>query len=144
MDRRVPAAIAEGEAVSRVVAVSGGRHYSNKRRVFDVLDEIHAEDPISLLIEGECPDGGADELARQWAKSREVNYKGVPPKVQKYGWPAAGPLRNREMGEMRPNLWVLFPGGRGTNSAKGIAEELGIETRVVQSVISTNPVLQHR
>lgn len=128
--------------MSRVVAVSGGRAYSNGKRVFEVLDQVHAEEPISLLIQGECPDGGADELSRKWAKSREVNYQGVPPKVKKYGWPAAGPKRNREMGEMRPTLWVLFPGGRGTASAKAIANELEINTYEVKPIISTQPVLR--
>lgn len=118
--------------MSRVVAVSGGRDYWNKDLIYRVLDETHAEIPITLLIEGECPDGGADEVSRLWAKAREVNYMGVPPKVKRYGWPAAGPKRNHEMADMKPDLWVLFPGGRGTDSARKIAKACGIERLEVE------------
>lgn len=118
-----------------VVAVSGGRSYNDAAKVFAVLDAIHKERCITLLIQGECPvgDGGADELARRWAISRQVNYVGVPPKVRRHGWPSAGPKRNEEMATFHPALWVLFPGNNGTANAKQIAEANGIEVIEVQS-----------
>lgn len=122
-----------GAVMSFVVAVSGGRDFKDTARVWSVLDEIHAEREITLLIEGECPagDGGADERSRTWAKARQVNYMGIPPKQKKYGWPKCGPMRNEEMGQFSPHLWVLFPGGRGTDSARRIAAQLGIKQHEV-------------
>lgn len=112
-----------------IVAVSGGRDYRDDAKIASVLGRLHKERGIQLLIEGECPvgDGGADERARKWAKKNEVNYMGIPPKAKKYGWPAAGPARNQEMASCKPDVWVLFPGGRGTASAKQCAVACGAE-----------------
>lgn len=118
-----------------IVAVSGGRDYTDASKVNDVLSQLHRERPIALIIEGGCPvkrnGGGADGLARKWAEVNEVNCLTIPPKSRRFGWPACGPLRNQEMGRMKPELWVLFPGGRGTASALEVATEAGIETLVV-------------
>jgi hypothetical protein len=113
-----------------IVAVSGGRDYTDDAKLNFVLSEIHRLVGIELLIEGGCPagDGGADERARKWAKKNEVNCLSVPPKAKKHRWPAAGPIRNAEVGSMKPNVWVLFPGGRGTDSARRVAAEHGIRT----------------
>lgn len=112
-----------------IVVVSGGRDYRDDAKVAAVLGRLHKDRVIQLLIQGECPvgDGGADERARKWAKKNEVNYMGIPPKVKKYGWPTAGPARNQEMGSLKPDVWVLFPGGRGTASAKECALACGAE-----------------
>lgn len=104
-----------------IVAVSGGRDYADAKRVDEVLSYIHQNRGITLLIEGACPVGGADELARLWAKLNEVNCLSVPPKAKQFNWPACGPRRNAEMADWNPNIWVLFPGGKGTASAKKCA-----------------------
>lgn len=119
-----------------IVAISGGRYYRDKETAWSVLDKVHQERGIRLLIQGECPveDGGADELARRWAISRQVNYVGIPPKVNQYGWPSAGPMRNEEMARLKPALWILFPGNKGTDSARKIAEREGIEVLEVPIV----------
>jgi hypothetical protein len=113
--------------------VSGGRDYTDDATLNGVLDRIHAKQPITLLIEGGCPvgDGGADERARKWAKRNEVNCLSVPAKVKKHRWPAAGPRRNDEMAGFGADLWVLFPGGRGTASAKETARLFGIKIHEV-------------
>lgn len=118
---------------SIIVAVSGGRSYADTKRVFDVLDTLHKSRPIGLLIEGGCPvgDGGADTCARRWAVSRQVNCLTIPPKSNLHHWPAAGPLRNKEMASWKPDVWVLFPGGKGTQSARGQAELCGAEIIVI-------------
>jgi hypothetical protein len=111
------------------VAVSGGRDYADKETLWGVLDNINETRGIATIFEGACPvdQGGADELARLWAKARQVNCVSVPAKPRVHKWPAAGPIRNREIGSLKPELWVLFPGGRGTNSARKIAQEIGCE-----------------
>lgn len=118
-----------------IVAVSGGRDYSDANKVNEVLGKIHRERGIELIVEGGCPikrnGGGADGLARKWAEANEVNCLTIPPKSKRFGWPACGPIRNQEMCRMKPELWVLFPGGRGTASAAEVAKQAGIETLVV-------------
>ncbi len=97
-----------------VVVVTGGRTYSDTERVFQMLDRIHKVRSIKILITGACPYGGADLLAENWAKSREVNYVGVPAKFKSLGGPA-GPLRNKWiLDNLNPNIVLAFPGGKGT------------------------------
>lgn len=118
-----------------IVAVSGGRDYTDANKVNEVLGKLHRERGIELIIEGGCPvkrnGGGADGLARKWAEANEVNCLTIPPKSKRFGWPSCGPIRNQEMCRMKPELWVLFPGGRGTASAAEVAEQAGIKTLVV-------------
>lgn len=112
-----------------IVAVSGGRDYKDDAKIDGVLTKLHRERGIELLIEGGCPvgDGGADERSRKWAKRNEVNCISVPPKSKLFGWPSCGPRRNQEMGSMKPEVWVLFPGGKGTASARECALACGAE-----------------
>jgi len=127
-----------------VVACSGGRSYTDVVMIARVLDRVQARWGIRLLIEGACPvgDGGADSRCRAWAIAHEINCLSVPPKVRTHQWPAAGPLRNLEMGNLHPGLWVLFPGGRGTVSARETAQQLDIPTIEVTEEI--DPVLSER
>jgi hypothetical protein len=110
-----------------IVAVSGGRDYGDRDKVYSVLDGLHKRRTIVLLIQGQCYKGGADKLSEDWAQSREVNCMSVPAKTKKFGFRAAGPIRNKEIGSMKPCVWVLFPGGNGTASAKQCAEDCGAE-----------------
>lgn len=93
------------------VLVCGGRDYADQPKVFDELARLHADKPITLLIEGGAR--GADFLAAQWA-----HLNGVPRESYPADWSkgrAAGPIRNKRMlDEGKPDLVVAFPGGRGT------------------------------
>lgn len=114
-----------------IVAVSGGRDYTDASKINEVLGKLHSEQGIELLIEGGCPvkrnGGGADGLARKWAEANEVNCLTIPPKSRIHGWPSCGPIRNKEIAQCKPDLWVLFPGGKGTLSAASEAEKAGIK-----------------
>lgn len=107
------------------VLVCGGREYLDRDNVFQTLD--HYPD-ITLLIHGAA--SGADTLAEMWAKSRQVNYVGIPAKWKKLGR-KAGPLRNREMLAMfasrPPDIIIAFPGGPGTADMMKIGRETGIK-----------------
>lgn len=95
-----------------IVLVCGGRFYSDEAFVFEVLDTIHEEYGITLLVQGEAT--GADSLAKKWALDRDVPEKGFKANWKKY-WKAAGPIRNTEMlEESNPELVVAFPGDEGT------------------------------
>lgn len=94
------------------VLVCGGRDYSNRVHLFEILDREHSKTPFSVLIQGGAR--GADQLAREWASFADEIH------VETYNadWsagPSAGPERNQRMlDEGKPERVIAFPGGRGT------------------------------
>ena len=107
------------------VLVCGGRDYRGD--VSSVLDPL----PVKLIIHGAAR--GADSLAEDYAKRREIPYVGVPAEWKLHG-KAAGPMRNSKMlKDWMPNLVVAFPGGRGTENMIKQARVAGI------SVIIASP-----
>lgn len=95
------------------VLVCGGRQYADARRLRVELDRIHERYNVTLLINGAAP--GADLLAEDWARWREIEYVGVPAKWLTHGPKTAGPIRNSYMLKTwKPELGVVFPGGTGT------------------------------
>ncbi len=114
-----------------VVLVYGGRHYPDRKKVFDTLDEIDATVRIRKVVEGQCQvdgkDSGADRWAHEWAVERGRETQRYPADWDRYGL-AAGPIRNRQMAVAEnPDVAVGFPGGRGSKSMYTIARELKIE-----------------
>jgi hypothetical protein len=108
------------------VVVTGGRTYDDKEFLYKALDEVHASEPIELLIEGGAK--GADRLGRYWAMDRDVEHQTVKANWGKYGR-GAGVIRNYKMLEMLDkdvDMLVVFPGGRGTADCQLQAERLGI------------------
>lgn len=116
------------------VLVYGGRDYRDKKRVFAELDALHADTPISVIIQGDAP--GADRYGKWWARAR-----GVPTEDYPADWDdlqakvvrarkrpdgtfynaAAGNTRNlRMMAQGKPDAALEFPGGNGTSSMRRI------------------------
>lgn len=110
------------------IAVTGGRNFSNDTLVNSTLDSIHTTTPITTLIHGNC--SGADSLCREWARRAGITIISRPADWKQHGR-AAGPIRNREMLAMKPDLLVAFPGGRGTADMVGAAKKAGITIHVV-------------
>jgi hypothetical protein len=106
-----------------IVLVTGGRDFSDRDMVDKVLDSIHAETPINLLVHGAAR--GADTLANLWAFSRGVQPAACPALWDYYGKPA-GHKRNCAMLLIKPDLVVAFPGGSGTSDMYSLASEAGI------------------
>ncbi len=107
------------------VLVCGGRKYRGKSHVFSVLDELHGNRTIGLLVHGAA--SGADDLAEQWAKKRQVMYLGVPAPWKIKG-NAAGPIRNSYMlDKSKPDVVIAFPGDHGTADMFGKAERRRVE-----------------
>jgi hypothetical protein len=108
------------------VLVCGGRNYSDGKRVFSILSEIHKKERrILTIIHGGAT--GADTLAGEWAAANEVIAIRVPAQWSVHGR-SAGPKRNDYMlREFKPDLVVAFPGGDGTADMVGKAECAGIE-----------------
>jgi hypothetical protein len=106
------------------VLVCGGRDYRNESHVYKVLNGIHKETPIALVINGGAC--GADTFAGWWAARAEIPCLSVPAKWNKYG-SKAGPMRNDLMcREHAPDLVVAFPGGKGTANMIATATDYGI------------------
>ena len=112
------------------IMVTGSRHWADKDLVFRalaaVLDSRFSGRDDVILIHGDCPTG-ADKMADEiW---RSVNYPvlTVPARWDRYG-KQAGPLRNKYMVDLEPDVVVAFirPESRGTRNAVRLAEEAGI------------------
>lgn len=107
------------------VLVCGGRDYQDRERLFVVLDEHHARQPITVLIEGGAD--GADRFASMWAFEHEIDSDTFFAKWKVHGR-AAGPIRNQRMiDEGRPDVVIAFPGGRGTADMMKRARAAGVE-----------------
>ena len=105
--------------------VCGGREFANRQLLTEVLNRLHQERGIALIISGGAR--GADTMAEWWAKA-----KGVPCDVYEADWISlgrkAGPIRNQRMlDEGKPDLVVAFPGGRGTADMVRRGREAGVE-----------------
>ena len=110
------------------VICCGGRDYNEPDRIYKFLDRVHSCRPIKVLIHGACKYGGADKHAEDWARSREVDYVGIPAKWKKIGHKGAGPRRNKKMLLTEPHLVIAFPGGSGTANMIKQATEAGVRT----------------
>lgn len=104
------------------VLVCGGRNFTDSKRVFETLD---AYEKIDEIIHGGAR--GADTLAGDWAQHNGVEETRVLAQWTKYG-NRAGPIRNREMLGLNPDLVIAFAGGKGTADMVRIAKAAGIPT----------------
>lgn len=117
------------------VLICGGRNYQDREKVFRYLDDIDAVQRIDVVIDGHCRvwdadsrtyvDSGADRWANEWCIAR-----GRTPSRHPADWNlgrAAGPIRNKYMLTLDPNVVVAFPGGAGTASTVEQARRRNIE-----------------
>lgn len=104
------------------VLVCGGRDYSDRARLFAVMDHYHREaGSFECLIHGAAR--GADTLAGEWAMERAVPVLAFPADWDRYGR-RAGSVRNGQMlDEGKPTLVIAFKGGLGTGNMMRQARE---------------------
>lgn len=110
------------------ILVCGGREYAQKAHFEKFMDEQHHVFGFTHVIHGGAP--GADTLADTWARSRGVQTVVCHANWGKQG-NAAGPIRNRRMAELLPDMVLAFPGGAGTANMIKTAEERGLHVRHV-------------
>lgn len=85
-----------------------------------------------VIVQGECPYGGADLIAQQWAEATAgVQPEGHPAEWERYG-KRAGMLRNSEMVAAGADICLAFPApdSRGTWDCLTKAAKAGIHTRI--------------
>lgn len=114
------------------ILVCGSRWYSDREKIYHVLDAYHARiGPDLMIITGGA--SGADNIAREWAVDRGVDHLVLYAKWGQYGQ-AAGPLRNRRMAKKKPKKVLAFhpnlDESRGTRDMIGVAEKLGIKWKL--------------
>jgi hypothetical protein len=110
--------------------VTGGRKYTDTTAVFDCLVKLDAEFERMVVIHGDAT--GTDSLAYEVCKQVGIEQVRIPASWNKYNR-AAGPIRNRLMLDLFPNidLVLVFPGGTGTSDMKAAA--LARDIAVVES-----------
>lgn len=90
------------------VLVTGGRDYTDYEKVCSVLDDIQ---PTELCCGGAR---GLDSLVERYGRFNIVLCQVFLANWYLYG-KAAGAIRNQQMlDEFKPDIGVVFPGGRGT------------------------------
>ncbi len=111
------------------ILICGDRNWSNYWVIYDVLSKL---DRTSLIIHGAAK--GADTIAGTIAGALNFTVLPVPAEWDKYG-KAAGPIRNKKMLDMKPDLVIAFHNNleesRGTKNTIEQAKKLNIETQVI-------------
>lgn len=114
-----------------IVLVCGSRDWADRATVFETLDALPREGLV--VVEG-CARGADSIGGHEWAAERGVPVRHHPARWNLYGR-AAGPVRNQEMLEERPDLVVAFhedlTASRGTADMVGRARRRGVPVRVV-------------
>jgi hypothetical protein len=124
------------------VVVTGGREYSDRDAVFEVLDATHGLMPIAALAHGACSLRGklrgADRWADEWCAARGIPCSHYPADWMRDGRRAAGPKRNRAMLlAFKPDVLIAFPGGDGTAGCVGFARAFGITVLDLRVLLGT-------
>jgi len=109
------------------VLVTGGRDYNDYETVRTVLSGLDRQPPISVLIHGGAP--GAGRWAEGWAAKTSTPTRAAPADWLAHG-KAAGPIRNRQMLLLNPELVVAFPGGKGTSDM--VSAALKAKVKILQ------------
>jgi len=106
------------------VLVCGDRNWSDKQIIYSRLAELP---PDTHIIHGDCK--GADRLAGEAAKELGFVVTAVPADWKRYGKPA-GPIRNKAMLDLSPDLVIAFHSdfrnSKGTKSMVNLAREAGV------------------
>lgn len=116
------------------VLVTGARDWPEQHRnvIWRALDGAADGHEHVTVIEGECPQGGADLYARQWAEQHGATVEPYPADWRRYGG-HAGPIRNTAMVRAGADLCLAFPRkvSVGTWDCVRKARAAGIRTIVI-------------
>lgn len=116
--------------------IAGSRHFADYELLATWADHMlqnKASTHRIIIVSGTAK--GADTLGEVYAKKRGYEIRRFPADWNTHGR-AAGPKRNRQMGEYAHALLAFAkPTSRGTASMLSIAKELGLPAKHV--VIST-------
>lgn len=115
------------------VLVCGGRDMDDEELVFFTLDQIHAKEPIKVVIEGGAR--GADRHAKAWAEGHGICVMTFFANWDHDGKAAAGPIRNARMLKYgQPDMVLAFPtpDSKGTWDMVRRTERAGIKLAIFE------------
>lgn len=111
------------------ILICGSRNWTDTWPIFEVIDNLSSG---SILITGGCR--GADLIAQELAEERKEIKHDLDIEVFYAKWDIygkrAGPMRNLEMLEQKPDIVYAFPldDSKGTYFTTGEAKKRGICT----------------
>ncbi len=116
--------------MSLKVLVTGSREFTDYNLVYETLDALWLTKPATGMIVIHGNARGADKIADIWAVARkDVSVVRVPADWENDA-NGAGPIRNRRMLELGPDLVVAFlkksAKNVGTKNMIGFAEHAGV------------------
>lgn len=114
------------------ILVCGGRDFVDREFLYEKLDSINISFIVTEVIHGD--QRGADRMAGDWALNRGIKQTPVPADWIRYGQ-AAGPIRNREMLKLCPDMVIAFDGNKGTADMVNIARKAQIPVIIFQKEI---------
>lgn len=109
------------------VIVCGGRDYSNRGRVWQILDAAIERLGLDAVVQGGAR--GADALAKEWAHERELQCETFYADWDGLG-KRAGHVRNSKMLTVGAEICIAFKGGAGTADMIRQAKSAGL--RVIE------------
>ena len=115
------------------VIVAGSRNFTDKKRLYKVLDEyLPSFDDEIEIVSGHCR--GADLIGEEYAKDHGIPLVLFPANWSKYG-KRAGYIRNNQMAKYaseKNGALVAFPIGesKGTKMMIRLAHEYDLEINV--------------
>lgn len=113
------------------ILICGDRNWTDESSILNVLNRlITAFGKRIMIIEGECPYGGADLYAKEGAIKLGLKHKGYAADWDKYGR-KAGPIRNQKMIDKEsPAMVIAFHSNieksKGTKDMVNRATKTGI------------------
>ena len=129
------------------ILVCGGRGYDDFAKVFNTLDQYQDRYGPLTIIQGAAKTG-ADKWAREWTyRQSKVTLIDVPAawsdlshrvsRIKRLADgtlydTAAGPRRNAEMLDEKPDIILAFPGGKGTADMTKRAKAAGIPVIAIE------------
>lgn len=120
-----------------LVLVTGGRDYDQVATVFDCLANLNSQFERMIVIHGDAT--GADTLANTVCKEIGIEQVRIPAAWNKYQR-AAGPVRNKLMLDLFPNLDLVlsFPGGTGTADMMAQSTKRNIPVMTPDDILGTS------
>lgn len=117
-----------------LILCAGGRRFFDTMIVNKTMNNLLKEFGSFTIVHGGA--SGADNIVDHWAREHEIERIVVNADWDQYKH-AAGPIRNKQMIEMKPDLVILFPGGKGTANTAFLAIEAKIPVRRISPNIDT-------
>lgn len=111
------------------VLICGSRHFTTSARIEQVVNNLPQD--ATVVVGGAR---GADFIAERAARSRGLHVEVYRARWDLHG-KAAGPIRNQQMADRRPNIVIAFiqdEMGRGTGDMVTRARRAGIPVAILR------------